>query len=101
MFLPCKTKAIQAVQVDSHIFRHNQVYSGIIHAYSEPCVTLVYLEPSHIQSRRHITYSEPEVYSKPCQTSTMGHYVQFTWGQGEWILKYLEISLKNMCCILL
>ena len=47
----CKTKAIQ---IDLGIFRHNQIYSGIIQAYSgilrtlyNPSVfrTVVYLEP--------------------------------------------------------
>ena len=52
-----KTKAIQA---DSGTFRHiqayldisrcNQAYSGIIQAYSEPCVTLAYSELWQIEN---------------------------------------------------
>ena len=70
----CKTKAIQT---DWCIFRHNQVYPGIIQAYSvifktlcNPGMfrTLVYPEPWHIQNQKHIqslgifralVYSEP------------------------------------------
>ena len=44
-----KTKAFQAdlgiftyIPAFSDIFRDIQGYSGIIHAYSEPCVTLTY-----------------------------------------------------------
>ena len=38
-----KTKAIQT---ELGIFRNNQVYLGIIQEYSDPCVTLTYLELS-------------------------------------------------------
>ena len=38
----CKTKAIQT---DLDSARNNETYPGIIQAYSEPCVTLAYLEP--------------------------------------------------------
>ena len=56
------------------IFRHNQAYSGIILAYSAPCVTVVYLEPSQIANQRHT--QNPGIfrrlaYSEPCQISTM------------------------------
>ena len=49
------------------IFRHNQ-------AYSAPCVTVVYLEPSQIANQRHT--QNPGIfrrlaYSEPCQISTM------------------------------
>ena len=50
----------------------SNIYDGIF--YSQSCVTLVYLEPWHIQNPRHIqntatpwitlTYSEPLVYSE-------------------------------------
>ena len=36
----CEAKAIQT---DLGTFRHNEAYLGIIQAYSEPCVTLKYL----------------------------------------------------------
>ena len=77
------------------IFRHNQVYSGLILTYS--CIfrtlcnpdifrTPVYLEPRHIQNCNKfrmltcsstgifkiLMYSEPcYIHSEPCQTSTM------------------------------
>ena len=56
----CKTKAIQT---DLCTFRHNQVYPGIIQAYSvifktlcNPGIfrTLVYPKPWHIQNQKHI-----------------------------------------------
>ena len=57
----CKTKATQA---DLGIFRHILAYFAItrdikelirhIRTYSEPCVIMVYLEPSHIQYQKHI-----------------------------------------------
>ena len=31
----------KAIQTNLSTFRHNQTYPGIIHAYSEPCVTLI------------------------------------------------------------
>ena len=59
----CKTTAIQA---DLGIFRHIQTYLAIIRyiqAYSG-----IIQNPGLFRS---LGYSEPEVYSKPCQTSTM------------------------------
>ena len=47
----CKTKAIQK---DLGTFRHNQAYPGIIQAYSEPCVILVYSEPLVYSEHRYI-----------------------------------------------
>ena len=44
----CKTKTIQ---IDLEIIRHNQAYPRIVHAYSEPGVTLAYLELWYIQNR--------------------------------------------------
>ena len=38
----------KAMQTDLGTFRHNQAYPGIIQVYSEPCVTLEYLEPWYI-----------------------------------------------------
>ena len=84
----CKTKAIQT---DLDTFRHNQVYPGIIQAYSEPCVTVTYLDARYIQNPdifrtmayskpwyikntgifRTLAYSKFEAYSELCQTSTM------------------------------
>ena len=68
----CKTKAIQAdIGIFTHILaysdtcKHKQAYSQ---AYSEPSVTLAYLEPWYIQNQKHIqnrdvfrtlAYSEP------------------------------------------
>ena len=37
----CKTKAIKT---DLGTFRHNEVFPGIIQAYSKPCLILAYLE---------------------------------------------------------
>ena len=75
-----KTKVIQA---DLSTFRHNQVYPGIIPAYSKPCVTLTYLEPSYFQNpdilrtrsivRTHGIYTTL-VYSELCQTSTVKRF---------------------------
>ena len=62
------------------MFTHIQTCSGIIQAYSEPCVTVAYSEPWHIRNLgifrtryiyRTLVYSEPEVYSELCQTSKM------------------------------
>ena len=100
----CKTKTIQTdLDIFMHIpaytgifrhpdiIRHIQVYSRIIQAYYEPCVTLVYSEPEaysepcYIQNSgtfrttdifRILGYSEPEAYLvqvEHCQTSTMQH----------------------------
>ena len=55
----CRAKAIQT---DFGTFRYNQAYPGIIQAYSEPCITLPYLELWYIQDS---AYSEPEAYSEP------------------------------------
>ena len=75
-------------------------YSDIFQVYSEPCVTLTYSERWYIQSSdmfrtrgifrtlvfteawyiqkpgifRTLLYSEPEVYSELCQTSTMERF---------------------------
>ena len=43
----CKTKVIQR---DVATLRHNQTYSRIIQAYSEPCFTLTYLKLRYIQN---------------------------------------------------
>ena len=46
----------------SDILRNNQVRPGIIQAYSELRLTLM--------------YSEPEAYSEPCQKSTVEHFAK-------------------------
>ena len=53
----CKTKAIQAdlgifrhIRTYLDIIRHTQAYSGIIQAYSEPCVALAYSKLWYIQN---------------------------------------------------
>ena len=51
------------------LFRHNQVYPGIIMAYSD---TFRILFNHGILRTR--TYLEPEVYLKPCQRSMRKHY---------------------------
>ena len=88
----CKTKTVQAdldlftdilrhVQTYPDIIRHIQACSGIIQAYSEPCITLEYSEPCYIQKMllRHVQssglfrtvwYSELEAYLVPCQKFT-------------------------------
>ena len=76
----------------SRLFSHIQTYSGIIryiqelfrdiHAYSEPCVTLTYLEPWYIRNpgifkHWHIQNSgvfRTLVYSEHFQTSTMERF---------------------------
>ena len=73
----CIGKSLQACQE----FKHIQTYSGIIEhiqelltAYSELCVNLAYSKPWYIQKTgisRIRTYSEPGIYSKPGETSTM------------------------------
>ena len=101
----CKKKIIQAdldifthIPTQSNISRNNQAYTGIIQAYSEPCVAMVYSKIWYIQNpgisktsifRTHIQssgifktrdmfrilgYSELEAYSEACQTSTMEHF---------------------------
>ena len=57
------------IQVYSTFLTHIHAYWGIfwlIQAYSAPCVTLVYLQHSHISSR----LLELEAYSKPSETLT-------------------------------
>ena len=69
-----KSSSISGIQGYSDKFRHNYAYSGIIQAYSEPCVTLAYSKPWYIQNTgifRTRGYSEPRVFSKPCQRPTM------------------------------
>ena len=61
-------KAYSNILAYSGVFRHIQVYSGIIQAYSEPCVTLA--------------YSEPKEYSEPCLTSTMERVVKIFKGSN-------------------
>ena len=94
-----KTKAIQ---VDLGIIRHNQPYSGIIRAYSEPCVTLAYLELWYIQNPgifrtrnicRNLVYLDSRYfqnadifktqgisYSEPSQTSRMKSFARIVNG---------------------
>ena len=50
----CKTKA---VQTNLGSFMHNQIYPGIIQAYSEPCATLTYLKLRYIQN--------PDIFRTP------------------------------------
>ena len=50
----CKTKAIQT---NLGTFRHNQEYPGTMQAYSEPFLTVVYLEPCYIQN--------PDIFRTP------------------------------------
>ena len=55
-----QNKVIQAdlyIPAYSGIFRHIQKLFGHIHTYSEPCVTLAYLEPGIF---RNLAYSEPQ-----------------------------------------
>ena len=58
----CKTKAIQT---DLSTLRHNQAYSGIIQAYSKPCLTLAYLEPWYIQN--------PDIFKTRSIFRTLAH----------------------------
>ena len=94
----CKTKAIQT---DLGRFRRN-------HAYSKPCVTLVYLEPWYIQNPdvfkpeaysepwhiqnlrifRTLAYSKSEAYSEPCQTSTMKRFAKIVNGYNREFVIY-------------
>ena len=51
----------------SDIIKHIQAYSGIIRAYSEPCVTLAYLELWYFQNpgiSKTLVHSEPQTYSE-------------------------------------
>ena len=76
----------ESIQTNLRTFTHNQTYPGIIQAYLETSVTLmyfitvVYLEPKHIQNQKHIqnialfrtlAYSKFEACSESCRTSTM------------------------------
>ena len=87
-------------------FRHNQAYPEIIQAYSNPCVTLAYLEPWYIQNPdmfktrsifrtlaysqpwyiqnpgifRTLAYSKSEAYWEPYQTSTMKRFAKIVNG---------------------
>ena len=98
----CKTKAIQAdlgkftqILAYSDIFKHKQVYSRISRGYSEPSVTLAYLEPWYIQNPgtfrkqnhihklsyiqnpdifRTLVYLEPLVYSDEKTTNLFNWY---------------------------
>ena len=111
----CKTKVIQT---DIGIFRHNQVYPGIIQAYSDIFKALcnpgsifravVYLETLHLQKQRHVqnpalfvtlVYSEPlniqmlpysksEAYSEPSE-GRGGFYKM-----GHKYLAILKVKLK-------
>ena len=67
----CKTKAIQT---DLGIIRDIQELFRHIHAYSEPCVTLEYLEPWYIQNPemfrtrstlKTLAYSQPWYIQNP------------------------------------
>ena len=91
----------------SDIFRHNQIYSGIIQTYS--CIfrtmcnrdifrILAYSEPWHIQNQKHIqnrgifrilAYSSTGifrilVYSKPCYIHSEPWYIQSTFKHLRW-----------------
>ena len=62
------------IQTYPNTIRHIRAYSGIIQAYSEPCVTLAYSEIWYIQNPgifRTLGYSELETYSELCQASSM------------------------------
>ena len=73
----CKTKAIQGdysgifrhIQTCPDKIKHIQAYSGIIQAYSEPCVILEYSEFWYIQNsgifRTTKTYSESWAIQNP------------------------------------
>ena len=86
----------------SNRFRHNQAYPGIIHAYSEPCVTLAFLELWYIQNSdifstrsiyktlaysqlwyikntsilRTLVCSKSKAYSELYQTCTIKHFAK-------------------------
>ena len=93
----CKIKAIQT---DLGTFRDNQAYPGIIQTYSKPCVTLTYSEPEvyskpwHIHNPgifRMLAYSKCEAYSEPCQTTLMKHFAKTVNGYN---------YFSKACCIL-
>ena len=112
-----KTKAIQ---IDLDKFRHNHAYRGIIQAYSEPCVTLAYLEPRYIQNPdifrarslfrtpahsepwyiqnlvifRTLVYSKPEEYSGPCQISTIKCFAKIVNGDNNFDKLWLFLQNK-------
>ena len=84
----CKKKSFRQIQLYSDIFRHIHARSCVIRhieellkriqAYSEPCVTLAYLER---QIFRTLAYSEPwyiqnKEYLEPWQTSSMDHFAK-------------------------
>ena len=87
-----KQKPSRQIQAYSGVIRHIQGLFRHIQAYSEPCITLAYLETWYIQNLdifrtrsifRNLAYSQfwyihkagiiqtPEAYSEPCQTSTL------------------------------
>ena len=58
----CKTKSIQIGFGTFRHIKHIQELFSYIHVYSEPCVTLAYLEPWYNQNPyifRTLAYSEP------------------------------------------
>ena len=91
-----KQKPFRQVLAHSGIIKHIQELFRPIQAYSEPCVTLEYLEPWYNQNPdifrvrnifrtlaysqpwymqnpgilRTLAYSKPEAYLEPCQAST-------------------------------
>ena len=63
-----KQKPFRQIYAYSRKLRHNQAYSGIIQAFSEPCLTMAYSELWYIQNSdtfrtrdifRILGYSEP------------------------------------------
>ena len=84
----------KSIQTDLDTFRHNQTYPGIIEPFRTLCYpgmfkepfrtrsiirTLAYSQPWYVQSPdifRTLTYSKFEVYSEPCQTSTMKRFAK-------------------------
>ena len=79
----CKTKAIQR---SLGIFRHNQIYPGIIHPYSGIFRTLCYrgiFKTVVYPISRTLTYSDPESYSEPQHIHNSGilepRYIQNRW----------------------
>ena len=119
-----KTKAIQT---EIGIFRHNQVYPGIIQDYSGISKTLcnsgisrtvVFTEPLHIQNQQHIQYpgisqpgdikkpsifrtleySKSDAYSEPCQTSMMKNFAKLVNGYNYFAKLFLQY--KVACLVL-
>ena len=80
-------KQFRYIHAYPRIFRHIHTSSGIIkhiqelfkqiQAYSEPFVTLTYLEPKYIWNQKYI---QNLVYSEPCQTSTMERFAKVVNG---------------------